>query len=204
VGTRLLAKLSERFGLVANRFARAALSLGLTPNAISLLGLSFAVSSGLAYGLGRDGGSQCLAGILLLMSGGFDALDGAMARIGGTASPFGSFFDSFLDRLGEVAVFLGILSSGRYNALAAASAMAFSLLVSYSRAKAESIGVGMKGVGLAERPERILTISIATFLGLLDVGLAVVAALAFLTALQRASRVHSSLKGASDRTSSRP
>ncbi|MEM3022369.1 MAG: CDP-alcohol phosphatidyltransferase family protein, partial [Candidatus Bathyarchaeia archaeon] len=128
----MLTKLGERFGPLIDRVARAALSLGLTPNAASLLGFSLAILSGLAYGLGRDAGSMYLAGALLLASGGFDALDGAMARLGGMASQLGGFLDSFLDRLGEVAAFLGILYSGKCDATLAASAMAFSLLVSYS------------------------------------------------------------------------
>jgi archaetidylinositol phosphate synthase len=200
----LLGKLSSKFGPLIESFARAALSIGLTPNAVSLLGFSLAILSGLAYGLGRDASHMRLAGALLLASGALDALDGAMARIGGMASPLGGFLDSFLDRLGEVAVFLGILCSGIYNAPLAASAMAFSLLVSYARAKAESLGIHMKGVGLAERPERILIISASTLLGLLDIGLILVSALALLTALQRALRAYSNLRGANGRASSPP
>lgn len=191
-----MTRLGERFTPLLNWVARAALSLGLTPNAASLLGFSLAILSGLTYGLGRDAGSMYLAGALLIASGGFDALDGAMARLGEATSPLGGFLDSFLDRLGEVAVFLGISYSGKCDATLAASAMAFSLLVSYSRAKAESMGLRMKGVGLAERPERILIISISTFLDLLSAGLALVAALAFITTLQRCFTAYFGLRGA--------
>lgn len=200
----MLTRLSERFGPLIDRAARAALSLGLTPNAASLLGFSLAILSGLAYGLGRDAESMSLAGALLLASGGFDALDGAMARLGEMTSRLGGFLDSFLDRLGEVAVFLGILYSGKCEAPLAASAMAFSLLVSYSRAKAESMGLCMKGIGLAERPERILIISISTFLGLLSAGLALVAVLAFITTMQRGLRAYFDLRGANGKASSPP
>lgn len=191
----MLTRLGERIGPLIDWVARAALSLGLTPNAVSLLGFSLAILSGLAYGLGRDSGSMYLAGALLLASGGFDALDGAMARLGGMASPLGGFLDSFLDRLGEVAVFLGISYSGRCDATLAASAMAFSLLVSYSRARAEAMGLRMKGIGLAERPERILILSISTFLDLLSAGLALVAVLALITTVQRGVRAYFGLRG---------
>jgi CDP-diacylglycerol---glycerol-3-phosphate 3-phosphatidyltransferase len=103
------------------------------------------------------------AGILVLLGGFFDILDGRVARISGLGSKFGAFYDSTLDRISEIAVFFGILSFYRASSTLvalAALAMAGSLMVSYTRARAEALGLDCK-VGLMPRAERVVLIGAA-------------------------------------------
>ena len=132
-----------------------------------------------------------LAPTLLIVSGFCDALDGIMARTLGMQSTFGAFLDSLLDRYGEVFVLLGIIGGGLCDPSVGILALAGSLLVSYSRARAEGEGVKMEGIGLFERGERILLIVAASFLnlavpGTLSWGVAVLAITTHLTVMQRA------------------
>ena len=87
----------------------------------------------------------------MLISGLFDALDGAIARIYGEATKFGGFFDSVLDRYADAVVLSGIIVGGLTNLIWGLAALFGSLLVSYARARAEAAGVKMESVGLAER-----------------------------------------------------
>lgn len=141
--------------------ARALIRAGVHPNAITTMGTAVTVAGGVAFGLGqvRWGGG------LLLVSGVFDILDGHVARQSGKVTPFGGFYDSTLDRIGESAIFTGIalhfLGGGvaqervAAGVLAAIVALWTSLLVSYTRARAEGIGVECR-VGIAARAERVV------------------------------------------------
>lgn len=162
---------------------------GVHPNALTTAGFVVTCSAGLAF----HWGNVPLAGALVLFGGVFDVFDGRVARTSGLASVFGSFYDSTLDRVSEVVVFLGILSL--YNdyrvelgdvgmIYTVMLAMAGSLMVSYTRARAEGLGIDCK-VGVMQRPERIILIGIsALFFGTLWEGLvlkAVLVAMAVLT-----------------------
>ncbi len=147
--------------------ARACLRWGITPNAITTAGAVVVVGSAIGYGMGLIR----LGGLLLLVSGLFDILDGQVARQGQRMTVFGAFYDSTLDRVGESALFGGIaiyfLTGGvpvERQALAVGVtivALAASLLVSYTRARAEGLGLECK-VGLAARAERILMLGLPT------------------------------------------
>jgi CDP-diacylglycerol--glycerol-3-phosphate 3-phosphatidyltransferase len=149
---------------------------GVHPNAITTAGFLVTCSAGLAF----HWGYVPLGGLLVLLGGLFDVFDGRVARASGLASAFGSFYDSTLDRISEVIVFLGILSL--YNdyrvelgdvgmIYTVMLAMAGSLMVSYTRARAEGLGIDCK-VGMMQRPERIVLIGIAAlFFGTLWQGL---------------------------------
>jgi CDP-diacylglycerol--glycerol-3-phosphate 3-phosphatidyltransferase len=110
-----------------------------------------------------------VGGVLLLLSGIFDILDGQVARQGGKMTTFGAFYDSTLDRIGEGAVFTGLIfyfltgplpAPLKSPAIAAGLvALVASLLVSYTRARAEALGVECK-VGIASRAERILLLGL--------------------------------------------
>jgi len=133
--------------------------LGLTPNALTIIGFGGTVVAAVAAGLE----AWLLAGILVIAFGIFDLFDGALARATGTTSKFGAFLDSTLDRTGESLIYAGV-AVGSYVAgfgtgvLLAGLAAAFASGVTYTRAKAESLGV--KGdVGIAPRPERLLLLS---------------------------------------------
>ncbi|MGH7607765.1 MAG: CDP-alcohol phosphatidyltransferase family protein [Gemmatimonadales bacterium] len=145
--------------------ARAFIRGGVHPNLITSLGTLLVVASGLAFGVGEIR----LGGVLLLTSGMFDILDGQVARLGGMTTTFGAFYDSTLDRVGESAVFAGLAlyflrdgvppSRETIAVGAALAALATSLLVSYTRARAEALGVECK-VGIAARAERILLLGL--------------------------------------------
>ena len=147
--------------------ARGAIRAGFTPNIITTLGAAVVVGSAVAYwqGFPRWGGA------LLLASGLFDILDGQVARIGSLSTRFGAFYDSTLDRIGESAVFLGLalwflrggVPAGQQDIAVglAIVALAASLLVSYTRARAEGLGLEAK-VGIAQRAERFLVLGAPT------------------------------------------
>lgn len=138
--------------------------LGLTPNALTLIGFVgtclAAVAAALQWWL--------LAGVLVLAFGIFDLFDGTLARATGQATKLGAFLDSTFDRAGEAITYLGIaaglLAFGfGSGAVIAGAAMAAAFMVSYARAKAESLGFasgsGLAAVGLAPREVRIVILT---------------------------------------------
>ncbi len=196
----MLTKIKQRFQKWVKFEARVAHNIGFTPNHVSVVGILFAMLSGLAY-LNWDTHQalMVLAPILLLISGFCDALDGAIARIYAEASIFGGFFDSLLDRYADGFVLCGIVLSGLCHPFWGLLALMGSLLVSYARARAEVKGIGMESIGLAERPERLLLLVIMSFLnivwsGALNLGVAALAVLANLTVLQRVVYFHRASK----------
>ncbi|HLY13016.1 MAG TPA: CDP-alcohol phosphatidyltransferase family protein [Candidatus Limnocylindrales bacterium] len=147
--------------------------LGLTPNALTILGFLITVAGAALAAAGL----WLLAGIVVFLGGAFDMFDGALARATGKASKVGAFLDSVFDRWGESVVYIGVvigcLNAGfPLGAGLAAAAMSEAFLVSYTRARAESLGLstgsGMAAVGLAPREVRLVILS----LGLLIAGLA--------------------------------
>jgi archaetidylinositol phosphate synthase len=137
--------------------------------------------------------SQSVGGVLVLVSGWFDVVDGAVAKVAGRSSKRGAFLDSTLDRVGEVVVFAGILIGGHAPPLFVFAAITSSLLVSYTRAKGDSLGVSLSGVGVGERSERILVLAIPSLLGFTYWGVIAVALLATYTFLERTVRVATTL-----------
>lgn len=188
----LLTKLKERVQLWLTGEARLAHRIGLTPNQVSALGIILALLSGLTYWKWQslEFFFQMAAPLLLLASGFCDALDGALARLYGTPTVFGGFLDSLLDRYADAVVLVGVIAGGLSDPLWGIVAIVGSMMVSYSRARAESAGVRMETVGVAERAERIIILALASFLNLfwaegLFWGVVVLAFLTNLTVLQR-------------------
>lgn len=192
------------------------------PNILTTLGFLITVSSAFLF----HSHHVRTAGVLILMGGIFDIFDGRVARATGLDSQFGSFYDSTLDRFSEIAVYAGILSLyNDYRAdlgdvfmiYATMLAMAGSLMVSYTRARAEALGIDCK-VGLMQRGERVIAIGLAAVLfgeanGGLVLGFVIVvlAALTNFTAVQRvvwvykASRPTGNIEGvASDAAAAEP
>jgi CDP-diacylglycerol---glycerol-3-phosphate 3-phosphatidyltransferase len=160
-------------------------ALRVRPDTLTVLGWTLSVGSAVLFGLGY----ARIAGLVMLLGGLFDALDGAVARESNRMSAFGAFLDSTLDRTSEAAIFVGIIffyaAAGRpYEALLAGAAMTFSLLTSYARARAEGLGIECR-VGLLERAGRVVILSVFSILGLLTPGLCLVAAGALITTAQR-------------------
>lgn len=152
--------------------------LGLSPNALTLIGFVFAV-----FGAGFAALQMWLPAALLVGIGAsFDMLDGALARALNKASRLGAFLDSTIDRAGEAVVYVGIAIAflgtewSRPGAILAMTAMASAFMVSYARARAESLGFGagrgMASVGLAPREVRVVILVAALFLTWLAGGLA--------------------------------
>lgn len=161
-------------------------STGLSANFWTAVGLAFAFASAIVYGVHFQY-SFVIGGILLLISGFFDIVDGQVARITGKASKKGAFLDSVFDKIAEVAIFLGILVGNYSEGYLVLLAITLSLLVSYTRARAESLGVQLQGIGIGERAERLLVIAIVGMAGavFLNYAIMIVIIIAGITFVQR-------------------
>ena len=166
--------------------------LGVTPNQITVLGLAVAIVSAWLYA-DWDGNRLYLVygALTILLSGLLDAIDGVLARGTGRASRFGGFLDSVADRYSDALVLSGITVGGLCSLPAGLLALLGSLMVSYTRSRAEAEGVEMAGVGFFERAERMTFLaacSVAAYwwLHALDYGVMALAAMAHVTVAQRA------------------
>jgi CDP-diacylglycerol--glycerol-3-phosphate 3-phosphatidyltransferase len=181
--------------------------LHVRPNTITTLGTLVVMGSAFAFARGR----AHWAGFLLLLSGVFDMLDGRVARDGGGPTVFGAFYDSTLDRVGESALFTGIAVGFLRGGIArdwltlaivlSSAALASSLLVSYTRARAEALGIQCT-VGIVQRAERVVLLGVPTlFLGagrdgvLLFWIVAVLAMASTVTVVQRVVHVARAARG---------
>jgi len=154
---------------LATPIAAALGRLGLTPNHLTLIGFGIAI---LAAGAAAAQ-NWLVAGILVIVGGAFDLLDGALARATGRVNRFGAFMDSVFDRWGEAAVYVGIVIgciASRFDlgVVLAAAAMGAAFMVSYARAKSESLrfteGTGMAAIGIAPREVRVVILTIGLIL----------------------------------------
>jgi phosphatidylinositol phosphate synthase len=196
--------LRQRVRGLATPVALAFGRLGLTPNALTVIGFLGTCAAAIAAGLQL----WLLAGVLVLAFGIFDLFDGALARASGRASKFGAFLDSTLDRTGENLVYAGIAfgCALQFTAglLAAVLALSFASVVTYTRAKAEVVGLHGE-VGVAPREVRLVILSLGLVLagipggvlsfgqGWLGIALSVIAALSAITILQRIIHVRRQL-----------
>src|SRR5574338_956242 len=174
-----LEKLGNKFG-----------STGLAPNFWTGIGLVFAFLSAVSYGLNSVIPIPYLAaiagGVLLLISGFFDVIDGQVARYTKKLSKKGGFLDSVFDKIAEVAIFAGLLIGGFAEPIWVLLAITLSLLVSYTRSRAESLGVKLQGIGIGERAERLLVIAIIGMIpGLMPYAIGIVIIIAGITFVQR-------------------
>jgi archaetidylinositol phosphate synthase len=174
---RLRAALSSAFKPVASSVA----STGITPNQITIVGFLVSVVAGYFFFLALP----LWGGLLILITGFFDILDGAVAKASGKVSKFGGVLDSTLDRYSDLVIIGAIILGGLCDPFWGILAMVGSFMVSYVRARGELEGVRMAGVGLMERAERLIVLTIAALLGYTWAGIIVLALLANLTALQR-------------------
>lgn len=127
----------------------------------------------------------------MLLSGLLDAVDGIIARTTGKVTKFGGFFDSVSDRYADAFQLAGVTLSGLCNPVVGFAALIGSMMVSYTRSRAEAAGVPMAGIGLAERAERMIILAAVTFVSMwwldaLNYGVALLAILSHLTVIQRA------------------
>src|SRR5262245_42025168 len=164
---------------------RALFRLRLRPNHLTVAGLGVSLLAASAFVAGRTQ----LAGCLLLLAGLFDFFDGSLARASKQVTPFGGFLDSVIDRYSDLVVLLGIVvlfarTPHTRGAVIAMAGLVGSVMVSYTKARAESIGVACN-VGMMERPERMICLIVGAVFDVLEPALWVLAILANLTALQR-------------------
>jgi CDP-diacylglycerol--glycerol-3-phosphate 3-phosphatidyltransferase len=176
------------------------------PNLLTTVGFLSTVSAALAF----HAHNMRLAGFLVLLGGFFDILDGRVARLTALGSKFGAFYDSTLDRISEIAVFMGILSLYNDYRLQLGDvgmiylimlAMAGSLMISYTRARAEALGLDCR-VGLMPRAERVVLIGASSlFFGaawdglILKIVIVILAITTNLTAFQRIVWVYQHARG---------
>ena len=165
--------------------ARVLLRARVRPNHLTVLGLGVSIVAAYVFSVGR----LRWGAALLALAGLFDFFDGAVARLAGSDSDYGAFLDSVVDRYSDLAVLLGILvyyetRGDTTGSIATMATLAGTFMVSYTKARAQSIGLRCE-VGIMERPERLIAlIAGATFLVLTPI-MVLLAVLTNVTAVQR-------------------
>jgi CDP-diacylglycerol---glycerol-3-phosphate 3-phosphatidyltransferase len=185
------AKLRRRWDRLMSPVGRSVARSGVSPDAITYLGVLLQVVVAALILQGR----LLAAGLLAIAAALSDAFDGAVAKARGSPNKFGAFLDSTADRLSDALVFIPIAWLYGVNpdiaernepwvAAAALTTLVFSFLVSYTKARAESLGYECN-VGIAERAERLIVVIAALILDLVPAGLVLLAILSGITFLQR-------------------
>jgi len=198
----MITKLLRRYTMwITEPVARFFIRLGASPNDVTILGLLMIAGAATLLALGH----LRLAGFLMLIGAGADGVDGVMARLQDRSTQFGAFLDSTLDRYSEAVTLLGLfiyfLRLGDSQALVLLYvAIVGSLLVSYTRARAESVGLECQK-GLMTRVERVILLIAALIVGQVRIGLWLLAVLSQITALQRIYVVWRASKEASNQDS---
>lgn len=174
---------------VAGIFAKG----GASPNALTMLGLVFGVIATFLFATGE----QLLAGVVLLVAGFFDIIDGAVARMLNKETAFGGLLDSVVDRYVDFLLYAGIIYGFLYREITEPSfmvgwgwvlailAIAGSFMVSYIRARAEAAGTGKLDVGIAERAERMIILAFGALLGYTPYAIIVIVIITHITIIQR-------------------
>ncbi|MBI2155108.1 MAG: CDP-alcohol phosphatidyltransferase family protein [Candidatus Rokubacteria bacterium] len=163
--------------------ARALLALRLRPNHLTVLGLGVSLLAAVSFARGRERWGA----VLLIVAGLFDFFDGSLARLSGQVTPFGAFLDSVIDRYSDLVVLAGVvfLFWGRpQEVVLTLVALIGTVMVSYTKARAQAIGVACE-IGLMERPERLIVLIAGGLFDLMTLALLVLAVLVNLTAIQR-------------------
>ncbi len=174
----------------AQRFAASARLVKISPNVLTLVGLLITISAACLIALNQ----LFLSGLVLLLAGSFDILDGAVARASGRIHRYGAFLDSTADRYGEGAVYLGLLylflvrDHRDLEVFLIVAALLGSLLVSYVRARAQSLGFTCD-VGWFARPERVVITAVGLLINQMTIVLWILAIATNFTALQRVHAV---------------
>lgn len=178
-------------------------SLGVSANFWTTISLATSIAAGAVYAIASSSTTigmevstirfswlyaSVIGGILLLISGFFDVIDGSVARATKQTSKKGAFLDSSFDKISEAIIFIGIAAGNLANPILCMIALSLSIIVSYVRARAESLGVELKGIGIGERAERLLIIAImgmVPVIGAMQWAVIVVSVVAGLTLIQR-------------------
>ncbi len=168
------------------------------PNIITVTSLVLSLLTGYVFYLK----ALQIAGLMLLVSGGLDAMDGAVARVSGRTSRFGGFLDSTFDRISDFAVLGGIAFSEIVDWRIVLIAAFGSFMVPYCRARGEAAGSKNMAVGIAERAERSLILVVASIIhpligqaNILEWAVAITGVLAWVTVTQRINAARKTLAG---------
>jgi len=170
--------------------------IGLHPNILTIIGLVVSLFAAYAFAMGN----LLVGGLLILLSGFFDVIDGAVARNNNTKSKFGGFLDSTSDRFADAFIIIGIIYGGFVSWFWGILALLASFSVNYVRARAEVEGIKCD-VGIAERAERLFIILAGAFLGyfinpyFMFLAILLVIVLGYLTVIQRIYHSWKELKG---------
>lgn len=180
--------------VVVDPLAKILICCHIGPNLITVIGLLLTLGVAYLFSIGYF----IVAGIGLLVASLFDVLDGAVARINKRETKLGSVLDSVSDRIGESALFLGLmifnLNAGEsLGVVSAFVAALLGFLVSYTRAKAEILGIPGT-VGLVTRPERVILLTLGALLGLMTWFLVFIAVGSLITFLQRFVQIMQNIK----------
>ena len=169
--------------------------VGVNPNTLTLTGLLISIAASVYFARGE----VMAAGSILLLSGIFDALDGAVARENGRTTRFGGFLDSVCDRFADAAVLIGAMYGGLTSFppfpewFLGSLAIVGSLMVSYTRARAEAAGA-TASVGVGERAVRMLILIFGAFLNKVNLAVLILTVVSFFTVFQRIAYVKGTLK----------
>lgn len=202
----MLSKFKEKVQKLLSAEARLAHKMGLSPNVISVIGLVFAIFAAAAYFFSLNQTWLLFIAVTLFFLSGFsDVLDGILARTYDQETIFGGFFDSLLDRYSESIVYIGIIVGGLCEPFWGILALIGSLLVSYSRARAEAIGIKMMSIGLMERAERLILLIASSIVAYfwfpaLNIGIIFLAILSNFTVLERVFYVYRAIKKLSSKS----
>lgn len=213
----MIGRIKDQFKRAFTPVARVIARSKIPPNALTILGPIVATFAAWMYIQQQ----LALALLLLLLSGFVDALDGAVARATGKTTAFGGVLDSVCDRYSDAIVLIGVILGGWSSTFWGILAIVGSLLVSYTRARAEAAGVEQLGVGIAERPERLIILMVVTLLQYLTVigllfpppsyfgiiywleyGVILIAILAHITVIQRTIAAYRALSKLEDHSTS--
>ncbi len=171
---------------------RALVLTRITPNAYTYIGLAFSIGAALLFGYAAGEDQPRLfryAALVILLAGFLDMVDGQVARASNQATVFGAFLDSVLDRYSDAALFFGLLvyyarANRFFYVVLTAVVMISSVMVSYTRARAESL-IGSCKVGFMERPERLVLVILGGLFNRMAPALWVIAVISSITVVHR-------------------
>jgi len=167
----------------------------INPNTLTLFGLVLSLIAALLFAMQE----RLWAGVFLLASGFFDALDGLVARANNRTTKYGGFLDSVCDRFADAAVIIGAMYGGLTHLysipfwLTGTLAILGSLMVSYTRARAEAAGASAS-IGLTDRPARMIILIVGAFIDMVNFAIFSIAILSFITVFQRIAHVKKALE----------
>lgn len=183
----MLSRFRERVGELVKPIAEVFAKTGVTPNTLTFIGLVVGIAAAILFVYGQ----QILAGLVLLLCGFFDLIDGAVARVTGKETSFGGVLDSVTDRYVDFLIFGAIIYAGLTETVILQGwiwgilAITGSFMVSYVRARAEAAGSGKLDVGIAERAERTLILAVGALVGYTRYAIILIAILTHITVAHR-------------------